>query len=74
MRAAATGHVQHQTYWSERGPHRVQTLPCRPQKLKLVSALTPRSGCAASRAEHAAASALQQPATICVPVRRALRV
>jgi len=48
----------------------VQTLPWRPQKLKLVSALTPRSGCAASRAEHAAASALQQPATICVAARQ----
>ncbi len=48
----------------------MQTLPWRPQKLKLVSALTPRSGCAASRAEHAAASALQQPATICAAARQ----
>ena len=46
-------------------PHRVQTLPGRLQKLKLVSGLMPRSGWAASRLVHAEASTPQHPAKIC---------
>ena len=47
--------------------HRVHTLPCRLQKLKVVSGSMLRSGFAASRLEQAPASALQHPAIICVP-------
>ena len=49
----------------ERRPHRVQTLPGKLQKLKLVSGLMPRSGWAASKLVHAEASTPQHSATIC---------